>query len=128
MQQIALLVDDEQPVRGYVSAVLRQGGFEVVEAADGTDALAMVQRMHGTVDVLVTDIKMPHMTGIELVRAVKNEYPGIPVVYISGESLREELHNPRTRVAFLQKPFGPGAILSAIRTVIAPACAVSQGC
>ena len=121
MLQIALLVDDDQQVRGYVSAVLRHGGFEVVEAADGTDAVAMVQRVHSTVDVLVTDIEMPRMTGIELVRAVKNEYPGIPVVYISGRSLPEELHNPRTRVVFVQKPFGPRAILSAVRTVIAPA-------
>jgi len=116
MRPIALLVDDDQPLRGYVSAVLRQGGFEVVEAADGTDALAMLQRMDGTVDVLVTDIRMPRMTGIELVRAVKNEYPGIPVVYISGEALRDELH--AARVAFLQKPFAPPAVLDAVRTVM----------
>ena len=128
MRQIALLVDDEQPLRAYVSAVLRQEGFEVVEAGDGIDALSIVHRMHGTVDVLVTDIKMPRMNGIDLVRAVKSEYPGVPVVYISGESLREELHNPRTRVVFLQKPFGPLAILAAVQTVIAPARADSQGC
>ncbi len=76
----------------------------------------------------MTDITMPRMTGIELVRAVKNDYPGIPVVYISGEALREELHNPQTRIVFLQKPFEPAAILAAVRTVIAPAQAASRGC
>jgi len=95
---------------------------------DGTDALSIVQSMHGTLDVLVTDIKMPHMTGTELVRAAKMDFPGIPVVYISGEALREELHNPRGRVVFLEKPFGPQAILDAIRTVTAPAAAASQSC
>ena len=85
------------------------------------DALSMVQHMQGTVDVLVTDIRMPRMTGIELVRAVKIDFPGIPVVYISGEAMRDELHNPRARVVFVQKPFRPQAILTAVRTVVAMA-------
>ena len=127
MRQIALLVDDEQPVRAYVSAVLRQDGYEVLEAGDGSDALSIVQQMQGTVDVLVTDIRMPRMTGIELVRAVKIDFPGVPVVYISGEALRDELHNPRARVVFVQKPFRPQAILTAVRTVVAMAGA-AQGC
>jgi two-component system, cell cycle sensor histidine kinase and response regulator CckA len=128
MRQIALLVDDDQAPRAFVSAVLRQGGYEVVEAANGTDALSIVRRMRGTVDVLVTDINMPRMTGIELVRAVKADFPAIPVVYISGEALREELHNPPSREVFLQKPFGSPAILDAVRTVIEPAHATSQSC
>lgn len=127
MRQIALLVDDEQPVRAYVSAVLRQDGYEVLEAGDGSDALSIVQQMQGTVDVLVTDIRMPRMTGIELVRAVKIDFPGVPVVYISGEALRDDLHNPRARVVFVQKPFRPQAILTAVRTVVAMAGA-AQGC
>jgi two-component system, cell cycle sensor histidine kinase and response regulator CckA len=128
MSQVALLVDDEQPVRSYVSAVLRQAGFDVIEAANGADALSILQYRRCTVDVLVTDIMMPRMTGIELVSGVKNEYPELPVVYISGEPLREDLHNPRTRVLFLQKPFGPSAIVDAVQTVIKPSQAARQGC
>jgi NarL family two-component system response regulator LiaR len=126
MSQIALLVDDERCLRAYASEVLCREGFEVVEAADGDDALRIVQSMHGTVNVLVTDIKMPHMTGIELVKAVRTDFPGIPVVYTSGEALRDGLHNPRARVAFVQKPFGPQALLDAVRTVTAPAAAASE--
>jgi two-component system, cell cycle sensor histidine kinase and response regulator CckA len=123
MSQIALLVDDERCLRAYVSAVLCREGFEVVEAVDGDDALAIVQSMHGSVNVLVTDIKMPHMTGIDLVKAVRTDFPGMPVVYISGEPLREGLHNPCARVIFLEKPFGPQALLDAVRTATAPAAA-----
>ena len=118
MRQTALLADDEQPVRAYVSAVLRQEGFEVLEAADGRDALSIVQRMEGTVDVLVTDVRMPRMTGIELVRAVKTDFPAIPVIYISGEPQWSGLHDPRAHVLFVQKPFRPQAIVTAVRTVI----------
>jgi two-component system, cell cycle sensor histidine kinase and response regulator CckA len=126
MPRVALLVDDEQKLRAFVSAVLREGGFHVLEAADGKDALLIVQRVNGIVDVLVTDIGMPHMTGIELVTKVKCDFPGIPVVYISGDAGSEGLHNPSARTVFLQKPFGAKAILDAIRTVIAPAAAATQ--
>jgi CheY-like chemotaxis protein len=74
MPQVALLVDDEQPVRAYLAAVLREGGFQVLEAEDGSDALSIIQQMHGILDVLVTDIRMPRMTGIELVGAVKIDF------------------------------------------------------
>ena len=120
MPRLAVLVDDEQTLRAYVSAVLHQGGFSVIEAADGSDALALVRQMRGCVDVLVTDVKMPRMTGIDLVTCVKIDFPDIPILYMSGEPLQESLHNPRSRVLFLQKPFGPQAFLDAVRTVVAP--------
>jgi two-component system cell cycle sensor histidine kinase/response regulator CckA len=118
IRQTVLLVDDEASVRLYVTTVLRREGFQVLEAADGVDALAMLREIRGAVDVLVTDIKMPRMTGIELVNAAKIAFPGIPVVYISGEHLKQELHSPQHRVAFLQKPFLPQAVLDAVREVI----------
>ena len=118
-RQRVLLVDDELPVRTFIAKILQREGFEILEAGDGLDALAVLQQMSGDVDVLVTDIKMPRMTGIELVEKVKAEFPGVPVVYISGEHLQEQLHNPSRRVVFLQKPFRPQAMLDAIRAVTA---------
>lgn len=118
-RQRVLLVDDELPVRTFIAKVLQREGFEIFEAGDGLDALGVLQQMSGDVDVLVTDVKMPRMTGIELVEKVKTEFPGVPVVYISGEHLKERLHNPSGRVLFLQKPFRPQAILDAIRAVTA---------
>ena len=118
-RQRVLLVDDELPVRTFIAKILQREGFEILEAGDGLDALGVLQQMSGDVDVLVTDIKMPRMTGIELVEKVKAEFPGVPVVYISGEHLQEQLHNPSSRVVFLQKPFRPQAMLDAIRAVTA---------
>ena len=115
----ALLVEDESHVRTYISTLLRHGGFEVVEAADAADALSRIRELRGDVDVLVTDVKMPGMTGIELVDLIMADFSGIPVVYISGEPLAMELHAPQRRRVFLQKPFLAQAILEAVRGVIA---------
>lgn len=125
-QQKVLLVDDEAPVRNYVSAVLRRSGFQVLEAADGVDALAVLREIEGGVDLLVTDVSMPRMTGIELVQAVAAGFPGIPVVYISGEPLKHELHSPQCHVVFLQKPFLPQAMLDAIQAVDPKSVAASR--
>jgi two-component system cell cycle sensor histidine kinase/response regulator CckA len=123
-RQRVLLVDDELPVRTFIAKVLRREGFEILEAGDGQDALGVLQQMSGDVDVLVTDVNMPRMTGIELVEKVKTEFPGVPVVYISGEHLEDRLHNPSRRVVFLRKPFRPQAMLDAIRAVTADSDAV----
>jgi two-component system cell cycle sensor histidine kinase/response regulator CckA len=114
-----LLVDDEWPMRVFVARILQREGFEVMEASDGLDAFGLLQQMSGAVDVLVTDVRMPRMTGIELVQKIKAELPGMPVVYISGDTLEDRLHDPSSRVVFLQKPFRPQAMLDAIRAVTA---------
>jgi len=114
----ALLVDDEPCVRAYVSRVLQCGGFEVFEAADGADALSRLRELQGAVDILVTDVTMPRMTGTELVGAVRTEFPRIPVLFISGEQLGEALHDPGGRIVFLRKPFGAQAMLEAVRGLV----------
>jgi len=123
-RQRVLLADDELPVRAFIAKVLQREGFEILEAVDGLDALGLLQQMRGDVDVLVTDVKMPRMNGVELVEKARSEFPGIAVVYISGEQLKDRLHNPSRRVIFLQKPFRPQAMLDAIRAVTADSGAV----
>jgi CheY-like chemotaxis protein len=113
------LVDDEAALRAYVARVLQLGGFEVMEAADGVDALAVLRAVGRAVDVLVTDIKMPRMLGTELVEAATRDFPGLPVVYISGEHLKTQLHRPELGIVFLQKPFLPQAMFDAV-------CGVTQ--
>jgi two-component system cell cycle sensor histidine kinase/response regulator CckA len=121
MSQTALLVDDEKAIRDYVAMILKQEGFRIFEADDGMDALALLRTIRGMVDVLVTDVSMPRMTGIELANAVTMEFPAIPVIYVSGLGfgLRDELHNPRRRTAFVRKPFTPKVMRDAVRQVIA---------
>ncbi len=113
-QRVVLLVDDETIVRTYVRRLLQLNGYQVLEAADGVDALALLRKVGGAVDVLVTDVKMPRMTGKELVEVARTEFPNIAVVLISGDCLLEDLQLPRQRVVFVQKPFTPEALLKAM--------------
>src|SRR4051812_31056783 len=118
-----LLVDDQEYLRRFVKTVLRREGFQVLEAGDGVDGLALLREIDGAVDILVTDVRMPRMSGIELVKAAKSAFPELPVLYISGEYLKQELHDPQHHVAFLQKPFLPQAVLDAVREMIPGATA-----
>lgn len=121
-KQKILVVDDQWPVRSFIANLLQREGFEVLEAVDGLDALELLQQMGGAVDVLVTDVNMPRMTGIELLERVKAEFAALPVVFISSDPVKEQIEmlgRPSSRVLFLQKPFRPQAILGAIRAMIA---------
>ena len=124
-QQTVLLVDDEATGRTFVKSVLECEGFQVFEAADGVDALVLLRSLGRTVDLLLTDVKMPRMTGAELAQAVRSEYPGTPIVYISGERLESELHKPLRRMVFLPKPFRAQNLLDAVRSVLPAPASIS---
>jgi len=96
-----LLVDDEELVRLATADMLGELGFQVVEAASGPDALAILGRAPG-IDFLVTDHLMPGMTGIELIAAARATRPGLPVLIVSGYSDSGGIASGLPR---LQKPF-----------------------
>jgi CheY-like chemotaxis protein len=118
LQKIVLLADDDSVVRGFEKDVLQQAGYQVLEAADGVDALSLFKRLGLAVDVLVTDNKMPRLDGIELVKAIRMESTNIPVVYISGEPLQENLDDPTNRVMFIPKQCPPQELLKSIRELL----------
>ena len=114
--ETVLVVDDDPGVRAYVGEALRIGGFAVLEAADGTAALEIAEANAGPIEILVTDVNMPGIDGLELARRVRALRPGTGVLYISGA--------PADVVAtwglaaggvFLSKPFGPDALLDRVR-------------
>src|SRR5579862_4778168 len=78
-----LVVDDEEPVRKFVERVLREAGYEVSTAADGPEAIAAAAKM-GVLDVLVTDVMMPQMTGDELARRIRQTMSDVKVLYLTG--------------------------------------------
>ena len=96
-----LVAEDEPAVRGLVREVLELAGHNVVEAANGRDALAALSRRGGDVDALVTDVKMPGMDGLELARRIRQDHPGLPTVAISAHAA-EAVDGD---VLFLAKPF-----------------------
>jgi len=82
-----LVVDDEDGFRMFVNDILSDYGYDVMEASNGEDALRRVKEK--VFDLLITDIKMPGMNGLELLCKVKMNYPNIEVIVISGSNDRE---------------------------------------
>lgn len=117
----ALLVDDEQIVRRYVSEALGLHGYEVIESSNGREALELCRRHRGEIDVLVTDIVMPIMNGKELLEHLAREGLQLPIVCMSGyaESSVFEGHVISPTVAFLPKPFSTDDLLEKIDSVLA---------
>jgi CheY-like chemotaxis protein len=118
-----LVVEDESAVRRFVQRALKRKGFEILEAADGPEALHLMESHRGRIDAVVTDVDMPQMSGIELARELARSYPETPVLFLSGSS-RDFLDNLDAQEAlgsFLQKPFTEEAISDELRRLIAAA-------
>jgi DNA-binding NtrC family response regulator len=79
-----LVVDDEDSVRDVLSQVLEEGGFKVTEAANGSEALVQLEKT--PFPLVITDIVMPEMTGIELLKNIKNRYPSTEVIIITSHA------------------------------------------
>ncbi len=108
-----LLVDDEDGVRRLIKAVLSAGGFEVIDASNTSDALALAETKH--IDVLVTDVLMDDMDGRSLAQAIVRKQPALPVVFISGYEIDIEAERRRhPYCAFVHKPFSAKALVSSI--------------
>ena len=101
-----LLVEDESDVRQFAVRALKRQGYQVLEAADGVEALAVMEANQGTVDIVVSDVVMPEMDGPALFKELRRRNPSIKVIFVSGypnEAFRESLGSDD--FAFLPKPF-----------------------
>ena len=104
-QRTVLVVEDEPGIRLALGRALGRGGYGVVAAANGAEALRLLAE-HGEIDVVVTDLTMPEMTGEQLVARLREERPAMPVVIMSGYSpALLESRGARAGQHFLQKPF-----------------------
>ena len=115
-----LLVEDEEAVRTLSDRVLSKLGYSVLPAQSGADALRVAERHRGPIDLVLTDVVMPGLSGRDLVRQLAAVRPGTKVLYISGYSdeaiARHGVLDPGT--AFLQKPFTPDRLADKVREVI----------
>lgn len=114
-QRRVLVVDDEPAVRGFVAAALRASGYEVVEAADGREAMRAIYAGSTTPAVLITDIEMPVMGGIELAARLTAERPRMRVVLMTGrpDSVAPALDRAIV-TGVLLKPFTADALRAAV--------------
>jgi CheY-like chemotaxis protein len=100
-----LIVDDNEGVRHLVSRWLERAGFTVREAKDGAEAIERVKEDHP--DIILADIRMPKIDGIELARIIKSEYPGIKVILMTAYSSPQTIAQARREGVddYLEKPF-----------------------
>ena len=116
--RVVLVVEDEAALRAMIRRLLEREGYSVLEAENGADALRLLEGSAGrTVNLVLTDVRMPEMGGRELAAALARTQPGLPVVLMSGftAQLREiQLISPH--LALLFKPFQEADLLKTIRT------------
>jgi two-component system, cell cycle sensor histidine kinase and response regulator CckA len=118
-----LLVEDEGPVRRLISKFLQMHDFNVLEATQGEEALAVSESFPGTIHLLVTDIMMPVMNGHELANRLANLRPHLSVLFISGypgKHLPEGLESMAT-MDYLPKPFKFDVLMAKIALLARPA-------
>jgi signal transduction histidine kinase len=115
-----LLVEDEEVVRSLASATLKFAGYEVAEASDGEDALGVFAERSAEFDLVITDVLMPKMGGRELMQAVAQSCPEMPVLYMSGHIADDELQEEISKdgVPFLPKPFKPSELTEKVIEVL----------
>ncbi len=114
-----LLVDDQAAIRQLVERQLRAGGYRVIPAASGREALAILTRQADSIDLLLTDVMMPGMIGAQLVAIVQLRWPTVRPMYLTGgvEDWAGELMR-ETGAECLTKPFTAGQLRSALAAVL----------
>ncbi|HVN06623.1 MAG TPA: response regulator [Bryobacteraceae bacterium] len=119
MRETILVVEDGAAVRNLVCRMLVQNGYRVLEACDGHHALRICSAHPEPIELVLTDVVMPNMKGLELVERLRRVRPGVRILLMSGYA-----HEPlvqlcnRDRNAFLAKPFTSVELVERIREVL----------
>jgi DNA-binding NtrC family response regulator len=119
-QSTVLLVEDEGMVRALVKRVLARHGYHVLDAEGPEEALALLDSAGGEIELLITDVVMPGMSGHSLARSLHSTRPALKVLYMSGYSEGSQLVHAAAgeRVYFLPKPFTNEALLAKVREAL----------
>jgi signal transduction histidine kinase/CheY-like chemotaxis protein len=127
-KETILVVDDEDGIRALMGKVLTREGFEVIEASSGEEALEKARAYWGLIPMLVTDVVMPGMGGVELAGQLSMQRPETRVMFISGYTGQSALSSAQLSQGyeFLQKPFTLSAFLGKVRAVLASRKAFGQ--
>ena len=116
-----LVVDDEPDMLENVARILRRGPYRCVTTASGQDALALLEQQRPA--LVLTDLRMPGMDGLALLRAAKRVAPDTPVIIFTADASESAADEARRAgaAAFLAKPFSGGQLLQALRQALAEA-------
>jgi CheY-like chemotaxis protein len=116
---VIMVVEDEAPVRASVMRILGDRGYGTIQAAGPANALDAAKLWTGPIDLLVTDIVMPDMSGDELARELRKGRPQLRVVYITGYSGELDTTALRIHAPVVQKPFTRDSLLAAVEAALA---------
>ena len=119
-QGTVLLVEDQASVRNLITRVLRASGYRVIEADSGPQALALPDSELSSIDLLITDVVMPGMSGSALAAGLTARKEGLRVLFISGYAPNRTMHEGLLEpgMAFLQKPFSPAQIAAKVDEIL----------
>jgi two-component system chemotaxis response regulator CheY len=119
MTKRILTVDDSKTMRDMVAFTLKNGGFTALEAVDGKDALRVLGA--GSVDCIITDLNMPNMDGIDLIKAIRADpkHRGVPILMLTTESdaAKKDAGKQAGATGWLVKPFDPDKLIATVRKV-----------
>jgi len=118
--ETVLLVEDDRRVRKLARRLLVRGGYSVVEAADAEDAVRLAAEHAGEIDLLLTDVVMPGISGRTLAERLSQRHPSLKVLYMSGYTDDAVVNHGVLAhgIAFLQKPFTPASFGRAVREAL----------
>jgi CheY-like chemotaxis protein len=117
--ETVLLVEDQDEVRALARAALEASGYQVLEARNGPEALALAQQHTGPLHLVITDVVMPKMSGRQVAEQLAVLCPGIKVLYCSGYTDETVVrHGVPAGTVFLQKPFTPATLARKVREVL----------
>jgi CheY-like chemotaxis protein len=121
-RQTVLVVDDNHDLRDLTEIILREAGYQVLGASAGPAAIELLANHPGVIDVLVTDVGLPGMNGVELAAAVKARRPELRVLLMSGTPNPTGTAKPASGSVFsaLQKPFVASELLEAVQKLLTP--------
>ncbi len=127
-QRTILVVDDEGPLRRAVARMLADSGYLVLQAADGLDAVELLEERKEPVDLVLTDVLMPRMSGVELVKLLADQYPSVEAVLMSGytHGLISKGGLEPASLLFLQKPFSKDELLEKVELAWGRAAAAER--
>ena len=117
-----LVVDDEPGVRRLACQTLQRGGYATIEAEDGAEALRIIECATPPVGLVLSDIRMPRLDGVQLERTCRERWTTLPVVLMSGEVTRDWVARlvREGAPAMVRKPFQADTLLQAVRSILEP--------
>lgn len=117
MAKTILLVEDEAQVRTLLERVLVKTGYSVISASNGREAIATLAARRDNIDLIITDLVMPEMSGTALARELCSQRPDLKVLFMTGYA-QEDIEELPDRSALIQKPFTPAQLLERIRQML----------